>query len=396
VRNRWIILIAGVAIQATLGGIYAWSTFIPWLNAGYGVSTGQAGFIFGLAIATFTVTTIFAGRLLAARGPRITVMIGALLFIGGYLLASFSQGFFPLLLLGSGGIAGAGIGFGYVCPLSVGMKWFPQRKGLVTGVSVAGFGGGAIILSSVAEFFLIRGTDVLLFFCWQGLASGIVLLSAALLMADPPGTKNVGSDNSFRRSMLFSAPFVILVLGMFSGTFAGLLFVGNLVPFAKEAGLNQEGAIIAVSIFAGGNTLGRIVWGHLFDRIKYRSIPLSLAGYAAASLLLLLYLPSGMIYFVIAFLGFSFGANFVIYASSVSHRYGSTLFSRLYPICFLSYGLAGIIGPGVGGYLFDRTGSYVVAIILCSAITAGASILSGIKLSIFKENRLTFLYTVVQ
>jgi MFS transporter, OFA family, oxalate/formate antiporter len=395
-KNRWIILIAGVAIQTTLGGLYAWSTFTPWLADSYGINTAQAGFIFGMTIAVFTIVTIFAGRLLAVKGPRLTAAIGALLFICGYALASFSKGFYPLLLLGIGGIAGAGIGFGYVCPLSVGMKWFPKKKGLVTGVSVAGFGAGAILLSSVAEFFLLGGMDVLIFFRWQGAVSGLVLISGALLLADPPGTKKSGTGFTFEHSMLFTAPFGIMLLGMFAGTFAGLLTVGNLIPLMIESGLSHESAVVAISIFAVGNTLGRIAWGHIFDYVNYKSIPLSLTSFALALMLLLLPLPALFLYLIVGLLGFSFGANFVIYASSISHYFGSTLFPRLYPICFLAYGLAGIIGPGAGGYLFDQTGSFLMAILLSFIIIAGAGLLSFIKLPIFEENRLTFSNKIIE
>lgn len=391
-----MILLAGVAMQTTLGGIYAWSTFTPWLHESYDLTAGQAGFIFGLTIAVFTVVTIFSGRLLAARGPRITALIGALLFISGYLIASFSGGSYPILLLGLGVVAGGGIGFGYVCPLSTGMKWFPKKKGLVTGVSVAGFGGGAILLSSVAEFFLLRGTDVLLFFRWQGIISGIILIGGALILADPPESVKSRASWCVGRSILFSSPFGVMVLGMFAGTFAGLLTVGNLIPLMKEVGLDHQGAVLAVSIFAVGNTLGRISWGHIFDRLHLKTIPLSLATYALVNLILLLQIPAGAIYLVVLLLGFSFGANFVVYASSVSHQFGSSLFSRLYPICFLAYGLAGIIGPGVGGFLFDRTGSFSTAILLSTVIIAAVSILSMMKLPDLGGNRLTFPDRVIQ
>ncbi|MBD3394104.1 MAG: MFS transporter, partial [Chitinivibrionales bacterium] len=133
IGNRWLVLVAGCLIQTVLGGIYAWSTFVPYLIKDYGLSTGQCGFIFGVTILTFASTMIFTGRVLIKKGPRFTALIAAGLFTSGYLFASMSGGSFALLLLSLGGIVGIGIGFGYVCPLSVGMKWFPDKKGLVTG-----------------------------------------------------------------------------------------------------------------------------------------------------------------------------------------------------------------------------------------------------------------------
>jgi OFA family oxalate/formate antiporter-like MFS transporter len=382
VRNRWVVLGAGVLIQTILGGIYAWSTFIPWLNKTYGLSTGQCGFIFGMTIATFTVAMTFAGRILTLKGPRVTAGISAALFMSGYLLASVSNGSFPLLLISLGGIAGAGIGFGYVCPLSVGMKWFPEKKGLVTGVAVAGFGGGAILLSSVAGYFLHSGVDVLVFFRWLGLFSGLILFVASLFLIDPPSQK----DSSIKTSPLsgvFSLPFGIIVLGMFAGTFAGLLIIGNLTPIVTMAGLTEGQAVLSVSLFAVGNALGRISWGYLFDHYGYRCIPLSLGIFALLSFVLLISLPVWLLFLVVSALGFGFGANFVVYASGVSRFFGPQLFPRLYPICFLAYGLAGIIGPGIGGFLADFTGSYNGALYVSGAIVIMAGVFSFMKLSVF-------------
>jgi len=163
VSERWIVLAAGCAIQCVLGGIYAWSIFTPYLIADYSLNSGQCGLIFGLSILVFTSVMIFSGWFVTHRGARYTALIGAFLYMAGYVTASFSGGSFTLLLFAVGVVAGAGIGFGYVCPLTAGMKWFPNRKGLVTGVAVAGFGGGAILLTAVAERLLNNGMDVLLF-----------------------------------------------------------------------------------------------------------------------------------------------------------------------------------------------------------------------------------------
>ena len=378
-NNRWVVLGAGVLIQTILGGIYAWSTFVPWLTKTHGLSTGQCGFIFGLTIATFSVAMTFAGRVLTMKGPRLTAGIGAALFSGGYLLASVSNGSFPVLLLSLGGIVGTGIGFGYVCPISVGMKWFPDKKGLVTGVSVAGFGAGAILLSSVAEYLLLADIDIFAFFRWLGVFAGIILFIAALFLRDPPSFKR-GPSKSCGLSTVLSLPFGIIALGMFAGTFAGLLIIGNLTPLVIKANLTDEQAVVSVSIFAAGNSLGRIVWGHVFDHLGYRSIPLSLGLFALLGLLLLIPLPRWLLFLAVGFIGFVFGANFVVYASAVSRHFGTDSFPRLYPICFLAYGLAGIVGPGIGGILADFTGSYITALYVSSAIVATAGIVSFLKL----------------
>ncbi len=382
-NNRWLILAAGCLIQTILGGLYAWSTFVPYLMKDFGLTSGQCGFIFGLTILTFTATMIFAGRVLSQKGPRFTVIIAASLFASGFLFASVSGGAFVILLLSLGCVTGCGIGFGYVCPLCVGMKWFPDKKGLVTGVSVAGFGAGAVLLSSIAEHYLQAGSDVLVIFRWFGVCAGLTLFTAALLLRDPPGTI-YNTPKPGDMSVVFTWPFYLSSIGIFSGTFAGLLIIGNLTPIILKAGLTELQAAFAVSMFAVGNGAGRIIWGKLFDQLNYRCIPLSLGSFALLAGLLLLPIPDWMLMLSVVLVGFCFAANFVIYASAISRFFGTNAFPRLYPICFMAYGIAGAIGPGLGGVLADKTGTYHSAIYICIALVFFAGALSWLKLGVFR------------
>jgi OFA family oxalate/formate antiporter-like MFS transporter len=377
VLNRWVVLAAGVVIQTILGGVYSWSIFVPHLIRTQGLSKGQCGFIFGLTIGVFTLAMIFAGRILTSRGPRFTAATGAILFGSGYVLASFSHGDFYRLLAGISLLAGSGIGFGYVCPLSVGVRWFPDRKGLVTGVSVAGFGGGAILLNYLAQHYLSLGVDILIFFRWLGSIAGITLFAASMFLANPPQCKSaekVTADYSALRSI----PFALMTFGIFCGTFSGLLVVGNLAPIMLRAGLAESHAAVAVSIFAFGNALGRILWGFIHDRIRYRSIPLSLAFFALLLIPLIYPVPEWTLLITTALLGFGFSANFVIYAASISRQFGVHSFPGLYPLCFMGYGFAGIMGPAIGGYLSDLTGSFESALDLSIAVVVLAAILTAL------------------
>lgn len=184
--RRYLILVVVVLIQLCIGGIYAWSNLARSLTDDYGLMEWQAQLIFGFNIAAFALMMLFAGPLLDRRGPKLPVLIGGCLFAVGLLLASFSQGDFPLLLMGYGVIAGAGIGFIYLCPISVAVRWFPRRKGLVTGVAVAGFGGGAIVLSSAIEGLLGAGLSPLDIFLWMGIIYGVVILVSGMVLANPP------------------------------------------------------------------------------------------------------------------------------------------------------------------------------------------------------------------
>ena len=369
---KWIVLGAGCLIQMILGGIYAWSEFVPLLKSVYGLTTSQCGLIFGATIAVFTIVMIPAGRFMQRQGTRVTATIGALLFAAGYVMASLSGGDFLLLLISLSLVTGAGIGFGYICPLTVAMQWFPDKKGLVTGVSVAGFGAGAILLSVVAEYLLVtRGMDVLHVFRFIGLGCGLVAVCSALLLREPPrGSRNAIQRTSARRvqaptGALTSRNFLLLCLGMFCGTFAGLLVVGNLKPMALSLGLGSSTATVAISVFALGNAMGRIGWGQVHDRLGSRLTIFFSQAFLALSMMLFLLPPfPALVFAAVLLTGIGFGGCFVVYASSVVEMFGIGLFPRLYPICFLWYGLAALIGPSLGGIIADATGSYGISIVM--------------------------------
>lgn len=350
----------------------------------YGFSRAQCGMIFGVMVASFTVATIPAGRLLMKAGPRITAGIGSALFAGGYLLASFSGGNYPFLLAGLGIVAGTGIGFGYVCPLTVGMKWFPRNKGFVTGVAVAGFGMGAILLSTVADK-LLETMDILSVLRIVGIGLGGMAFLSSMFMSEP--AKQLRTDGARKEKVplapfLFSQKLLLMCLAMFSGTFAGLLISGNLKPLKLSLGLTDQHATLTISLFAIGNTIGRLAWGQIHDRFNSRNTILMSLGVLFISILPLLFLNHPIALFAITVLvGFGFGACFVVYASSVVETFGVDFLPRLYPICFLGYGVAALVGPATGGWIADHFGSYFYALIMCAAVVflAFASIYFGFR-----------------
>ncbi|ARN56043.1 putative MFS-type transporter YhjX [Sedimentisphaera salicampi] len=376
--RKWIVLVAGVLMQSVLGGVYAWSVFIPSLTEDYGQSNGQAGMIFGINIAVFTVVMIPSGRLLGRFSPRKIAFTGALLFSLGYLTASISGGSYAVILAGIGILAGAGIGAGYVCPLTVGMKWFPNNKGLVTGVVVAGFGGGAIALSSLSEYLLTAlNWNVLEVFRLIGYGFGGLAIAASLLLKEPDkGAVKPKSENLEEKdisSCLLSKPFIMLCAGMFAGTFAGLLVIGNLKPILLSLGLTSETATLGISIFAVGNASGRIIWGQIHDKLGVRPTVLASLGALGISVILFfIEMPEPLLLAATLIVGINFGACFVVYASSMVSHFGTKLFPSLYPICFLWYGLAGIIGPGAGGWIADSTGTFTIGIAVSSLIVFAA------------------------
>ncbi len=370
---KYVILLASIVIQVCLGGIYAWSSLVPALKESVHLSTAQTQIIFGVLFATFTVSMVVAGRLLDRLGPRVIAGIGGLFFGVGYLLASFSGGHLAVMLLGISLLAGVGTGLGYVCPLATCMKWFPDKRGLVTGISMAGFGGGAVLLTGLAEHLLSRGVQVLMVFRWIGIGYGVALLVASAMLSFPDSAKGVRPRRAPVAKALLRDPFFLsLVLGMFCGTFAGMLVIGNLKPIGLSAGISARSASAAIGAFAIGNASGRIVWGWISDRTDHWMIPVKLAA-LGLPLALLGWMNSPTPFIVVSFaVGFGFGACFVLYAAQVAARYGLARVGGVYPIVFLAYGVAGLVGPVLGGWLYDTTASYTPAIaISCGVVAVG-------------------------
>src|SRR5215831_10229817 len=150
VANRWVIAIAGLFLQIALGAVYAWSVFRIPLSKQFGWSISEVTFTFTISIFVLGFAAFFGGLWMNRQGPRVVALTGAALYGVGVFLASFSANKLWWLYLSYGIIGGLGLGFGYIVPVATLVKWFPDRRGLVTGLAVCGFGGGAVLAAPIA------------------------------------------------------------------------------------------------------------------------------------------------------------------------------------------------------------------------------------------------------
>ncbi len=370
--KRYLILAASVLIELCLGSVYAWSVFAVPLHDVHGLSMAQTQLIFGVGVASFATTMVAGGRLMDRFGPMLVTMAGGLVYGAGYFLCSRSGGEFWLLLTGYGLLAGMGIGLGYVCPIATCMRWFPRRRGLVTGLTVAGFGGGAILLANVGDALLRAGLDVLQVFFWIGVVYGPVVVLAALLLSLPDGDGARELIPSYPLGQLLrEARYWWLAGGVFASTFAGLLVIGNLKSIGLTSGVLPAVATLAVSGFALGNSAGRVLWGVAVDRIGWISVPAQLALMLSAAALLQPSTRASAGFLLIATLvGLAFGAAFVLYAALVAEGFGERMVGSVYPFVLLPYAVSGITGPTIGGWLYDLSGNYLPGIITASVVAA--------------------------
>src|SRR5215467_16012084 len=183
--NRWVIAIAGVFLQIALGAVYAWSVFRVPLARQFGWSISEVTLTFTISIFVLGISAFFGGLWLNREGPRVVALTGGVLYGLGVFLASFSAHKLWWLYLSYGLIGGVGLGLGYIVPVAVLVKWFPDRRGLITGIAVGGFGAGALITAPVATR-LIQSVGVLETFAYIGIAFLIVTMVAGYFLQNPP------------------------------------------------------------------------------------------------------------------------------------------------------------------------------------------------------------------
>lgn len=371
--KRWIALLASILMQTCLGMVYAWSTFVPGLQREHGISAGQSGLIFGLCIASFTVSMVFGGRLQQKFGPRRIGAIGGALFLAGYTLGAFSSGNVPVLLAGFGLLAGAGIGFSYVCPLATGIKWFPNQKGLITGLAVAGFGLGGVFFAKAGQHMMNAGMPVLDILQRIGWVVGATVIACSALLFVPEQTTGAPGSQATHslRSVLKNPRFRVLFWQMFCGTFGGLLIIGNLKSIGMTRGLTADAAVQAIMLFAVGNALGRILWGLWYDRFGPAAISVCILLLGAGAALMGLHPVPWSFYTATLIAAFAFGGCFVLFAARVADEFGAHRISEIYPLVFLGYGIAGLAGPPAGGWMLARAGAPLLPCMTVLLLAAG-------------------------
>jgi OFA family oxalate/formate antiporter-like MFS transporter len=428
--NRWTVIAGALIVQVILGTVYAFSVFVRPLEAEFGWDRATTQWAFSFALATFALVMIPAGRLQDRIGPRKVATIGGILLGASFLLGALLIG--PTrpwaLYVTYGIIGGAGIGFGYVCPIAASVKWFPDKKGLITGLAVAGFGAGALFFAGPASTLLLApGTDreamglsqVLLvglgiskgggfgigwkaFFVLHGLVcAGAVILGATLLRNPPegwtpPGWKPSIAQASGRdlnwREMLDTPLASMLWLTFIFGATSGLMAIGQWKPmmgsilqgktFAPEWMGGFGRFVEPVGILAIFNAIGRVCWGKVSDILdRPRAMMIMFLAQGMAFMLLVSVESHFAIFLASAWVGLNFGGNFALFPSATADYFGAKHFGTNYGFIFTAYGVAGILGPVVGGVLFDVTNQYVLpfvfAGILCFLAAGCATVVWG-------------------
>ena len=383
--NRWLIVVGAILIQLCLGGIYIWSVFRKPLEmavdeGGLGLSPSQATLPFSLVLIFFAIATVVGGRWQDKAGPRLVASVGGILLGAGMLLSAFGKSY-PALALGYGVIGGIGIGFTYVCPVATGIKWFPDKRGLITGLSVAGFGAGALILAPVARS-LIDSMGIFSTLSTLGIIFLVVVVAASQLLKNPPAgyvpagwtapeTAAVTKESFSTGQMLKTPQFYSIWIMYFFGCLAGLMIIGQTSPIGQEiAGYSAATAAMAVMLLSIFNGAGRIFWGRISDalgRMKTLFIMFLLCGVG-----MFLYNIIGAFppyYWIgVAIVGACFGGYLALFPAITADFFGTKNIGANYGFVFMAYGVGGLLGPQFAARVLEATGGYSVAFVVTGVL----------------------------
>ncbi len=408
----------GTVMQIALGTVYAWSYFQQPIMAANNWTNTQVAWAFSFAIFFLGVAAAWGGVNLPRFGPRRMAILGGTLYSASYFVAALALHVknLPLLYLGYGLMGGIGLGLGYVTPVATSAKWFPDKKGLVTGMVVMGFGLGALLMAKVLAptFMSMTGDNLVLVF----VAIGIVLLAATIpagyLLIDPPkgfvpagyvppspaAEAQVPQETITAKECVFSKKFSMMWLIFFLNITAGIMFVGFQSPLLQDllrleidpatlsdpavlGGLASAGAtLIAVSSIFNG--VGRFFWGGLSDKIGRAQTFRIILGTQVIVFLALIFTKNPIVFSIlVCYVLLCYGGGFGAMPSFVLDIFGSRLMPVVYGAILTAWGCGGIVGPQIVAFLKDH---FAARAAQYTFIVAATLLLVGFGIAMFLNN----------
>ncbi|HEV8682941.1 MAG TPA: OFA family MFS transporter [Actinomycetota bacterium] len=387
--SRWWRVVGGLSMNLALGALYAWSVFVAPLEEKFGWDRTQTSTVFTIAVVVFALSFVVAGRLQDRLGPFPISVTGAVLITLAFIMSSFTTSLIWLYIW-FGVVGGLGNGFGYATPIPVMAKWFPDRRGLAVGLAVAGYGGGSAIFGPVAKNWLIPTYGVNSTFAILGVVFFVMTIIGAFLLRNPPvGYKPAGWEpapaaraaatvHEFAPGETVRTPaFYFMWVAYALGATAGLMVISQLVPFAESKGLSAAIASTALIVGAVGNAAGRILSGALSDAIGRLNTLRLMIGISAVAVPIMYNVTgtfeTGILFLLLVFIVYwCYGTQLSVNASTTSDFWGTKNAGINYGLLFTAWGVAGIIGPRLGGQLFDRFGNYQAAFYIAGLLAVVA------------------------
>lgn len=387
--SRWWRVVGGLSMNLALGTLYAWSVFVAPLEKEFGWNRAQTSAVFTIAVAVFAISFIVAGRLQDKYGPFWISVTGGLLVSLGFIVCAWTQSL-GWLYFWFGVMGGIGNGFGYSTPIPVMAKWFPDRRGLAVGLAVAGYGGGSALFGPLANLKLIPTYGWRTTFIVLGCIFLVMTMVGAYLLKNPAvgyrpagwapsaTAKAAGTTYDFTPSeVLRTRTFYFMWIAYALGTSAGLMVISQLVPFARSRGISSAAlATMGLVVGAIGNASGRILSGWLSDALGRLNTLRLMIGISAVAMPILYWVAGNvaLLYVLVFAVYWCYGTQLSVNASTTSDFWGTKNAGVNYGLLFTSWGVAGIIGPRIGGVLFDKYKNYEYAFYTASLLAVIALI----------------------
>jgi len=384
-------VIAAVAIQLTLGIIYIWSVFQTGIaDSIFEGDNVAAGLVFSLLLAAFAVGSLIGGRLTVRFAVRRVVFVGGIILSVGTFAASFVRPEYGWLLwLTYGIMGGLGMGFTYTTTIACAQKWYPHKKGLITGIIVAALGFGGVIFTPIIEWLITHfggeGIGELNTFLVLSVIFLVVCTVGSIFIVNPPEGHTVLAQNSTKTGdapsktpgeMVKTPHFYLLTVAFVASVIGGLMMIGFARPIAVAHGL-EDTATIGVLAIALFNSIGRLFWGAISDKIG-RNTTLIILLLCSATFSLLVNTAQGyLIYVLIALIGFSFGGILSNFPALTSDLFGPKFMAANYGIVLLGFGVGAIISSQVAGH-FANAARYDISLMFPAFVIAAAFAALGV------------------
>jgi OFA family oxalate/formate antiporter-like MFS transporter len=390
--NRWVIAAAGVVMQMALGAVYAWSVFRIPLTESFGWTIPQVTLAFTIAIFVLGFAAFAGGLWMRRSGPRTVALAAGSLYGLGVFLASLSGGRLWWLYCTYGLTAGAGLGLGYIVPVATLVKWFPDRRGMITGIAVAGFGAGALVTAPVATRLIglvgAPGTFAVL-----GITYFVAVTGAGWFMQNPPDGYRPpdwapsGEQRAQRAERAFTLGEAVrswqwygLWTLLFLNTTAGIAIISQAAPMAEEiAGATPAQAAGMVGIIAIANGAGRFLWAWLSDSIGRRQVFLLMFPIQAAVFLVLPSVQSFSAFTVLACVVLlCYGGGFGTMPAFAADYFGAEHVGSIYGLMLTAWGFAGVLGPTLIAALRQSSGRYSEALYIVAGLMLASAAIPAI------------------
>ncbi len=367
--NPWLVVLGTVIVQMGLGTIYTWSLFNQPLVSKYGWSLNAVAITFSITSLSLAFSTLFASKLQEKWGLRKLIMIAGLALGLGLVLSSQASSLILLYVL-AGVVVGYADGTAYITSLSNLIKWFPERKGLIAGISVSAYGTGSLIFKYINAKLIDSVGVSQAFIYWGLIVTAMIVLGACLIhqAADQGAVQETNTHEYTMKEMLGTKQVYLLFIMLFTSCMSGLYLIGMVKDIGVQlVGLSAATAANAVAMVAIFNTLGRIILGPLSDKIGRLKIVTGTFVVMASSVLVLSFVDLNYgIYFVcVASVAFCYGGNITIFPAIVGDFFGMKNHSKNYGIVYQGFGFGALAGSFIGALLGGFKPTFMVIGVLC-------------------------------